>query len=144
VDKGKLAGLAVRTAARHPKPTVKGAKFVVAHRKGILETVRVAKKTQRTAPPIVAQLGSREVQREVAAAIGALRAALHRSSKLGAGKTLKDKRVARLVGEAGSHLAAAMQVEPQRKRHRMRKVVLGVVVGGAVAAVTGRYLSSSA
>jgi hypothetical protein len=138
-----MATLAAKTAVKHPKPTFNSAKFVLKHRQGLLKAVRSAHKARRASPPIFAKVSNPEFQKELASALSALQAAFDRSSKLGPTKTVKDNRVARLVREAGSHLTVALQVEPKRKSHRLRKLALVALVGGVAVAGAQRLAATS-
>jgi hypothetical protein len=55
MNKAKVARLAVQTARRYPKPTVRGAKFAVRHRKGLLQTVRVSRKAREGSQRLIAR-----------------------------------------------------------------------------------------
>src|SRR5690242_614513 len=72
MNKAKVAKLAVKTAKRYPKPTVRGAKFVVPHRKGLVQTVRASRKAREGSERLIARASDPGVRKEVAAAMSAL------------------------------------------------------------------------
>ena len=130
--------MAVKTAVRHPKPALRGARFVVRHRRGLLGVVRGAQRT-RNASPLLAQLSSGDVRGELASSAGALWAALSRSQKVGARKALTDRRVGKHVAAIGSHLTTAVQPSRKQRSHRSRNIAIGaIVVGVALAAMNRR------
>jgi len=47
MNKARVATLAVKTAKRYQKPTVKVAKFAVRHRKGLLQSLRATRKAHQ-------------------------------------------------------------------------------------------------
>jgi hypothetical protein len=128
VDKATVSKLAVKTAIRYPKPTTRGAKLAVRHRKGILQSVRVSRK--------VSDPGFRE---ELATAISALGAAAKRAQKVGATSAVEDRRVRQLINQAASHLMTAVRDEPKPKSHKLRNLaLLGVLAGGTYVALKAR------
>jgi hypothetical protein len=139
MNKATVARLAVKTAARYPKPTVSGAKFVVRHRKGLLQSVRTSRKASKGSQRLIARASEQGFREEVAAAMSALGVAARRAQKMGATSAVEDKRVRELMRQAASHLMTAMREEPKPRSHKLRNLALvGVVAGGAYFALKDR------
>lgn len=141
MNKTKVATLAAKTAARHPKPALRSAKFAVRHRKGLLRTARVTRKTRQAAPRLIARASEPGFRGELGSAAAALAAAAKRSQRVGATKAVKDERVGESLRDVASHLRAAFQEpEPAKpKTHRLRNVALALAVaGGAYVALKRR------
>lgn len=139
MNKAKVAKLAVKTASRYPKPTVRGAKFVVRHRKGVLQSIRASRKASQGTQRLVARASDPGFREEVAAAMSALGVAARRAQKMGATSAVEDKRVRELIRQAGSHLMTAVRDEPKPQSHKLRNLaLLGVLAGGTYVALKVR------
>ena len=139
MNKAKVAKLAVKTAMRYPKPSVNGAKFVVRHRKGLLQSVRTSRKARQGSQRLIARASDPGFREEVAAAMSALGVAAKRAQKMGATNAVEDKRVRELMRQAASHLSIAVRDEPKPQSHKLRNLaLLGVVAGGAYFALKDR------
>lgn len=144
MNKTAVAKLAVKTATRHPKPAVAGAKFVVRHRKGLLRSVRASRKATHGSQRLIARASDPGAREELAAAMSALGVAAKRARKMGATSAVEDKRVRDLVRQAGSHLMTAVRDEPKPRSHRLRNLaVLGVAAGGVLIALKSRKGSAT-
>jgi Holliday junction resolvasome RuvABC DNA-binding subunit len=100
MNKAKVAKLAVKTATRYPKPTVRGAKFVVRHRKGLLQSVRTSRKASQGSQRLIARASDPGFREEVAAAMSALGVAAKRAQKMGGTSAVEDTRVRELIRQA--------------------------------------------
>jgi hypothetical protein len=139
MNKAQVAKLAVKTATRYPKPTVTGAKFVVRHRKGLLQSVRTSRKAKEGSQHLISRASDPRFREEVAAAMSTLGVAARRARKVGATGAVEDKRVRELIGQAASHLMIAVRDEPKPQGHKLRNLtLLGLVAGGAYFALKGR------
>jgi hypothetical protein len=144
MNKAKVAKLAVKTATRHPKPTISGARFVVRHRKGLLQSVRTSRKASQVSQRLTARASDPGFREEVAAAMSALGVAAKRAQKMGATSAVEDKRVSQLMRQAASHLMTAVRNEPKPQSHKLRNLaLLGVVAGGAYFALKGRSATTA-
>ena len=144
MNKATVAKLAVRTATRYPKPTVRGAKFVVRHRKGVVKSVRLSRKASQGSQRLMARASDPGFREEVAAAMSALGVAAKRARKMGATSAVEDKRVRDLMREAASHLMTAVRDEPKPQSHKVRNVaLLGVAAGGAYFALKARSATTA-
>src|SRR5262249_30242266 len=117
MNKAKVAKLAVKTAKHYPKPTVRGAKFVVRHRKGVLQSIRASRKARLGSQRLIARASDPSFREEVAAAMSALGVAAKRAQKVGATSAVEDKRVRELMRQAASHLMTAVRDEPKPQTH---------------------------
>ena len=139
MNKEKVAKLAVKMATRHPKPAVSGARFVVRHRKGLLQSVRTSRKASQVSQRLTVRASDPGFREEVAAAMSALRVAAKRAQKMGATSAVEDKRVRKLMRQAASHLTTAVRDEPKPQSHKLRNLaLLGVVAGAAYVALKDR------
>ena len=139
MNKAKVAKLAAKTAKRYPKPTVRGAKFVVRHRKGLLQTVRASRKARQGSQLLIARASDPAFREEIAGAMSALGVAAKRARKMGATSAVEDKRVRELMRQAASHLMTAVRDEPKPQNHKLRNLtLLGVLAGAAYVAVKAR------
>jgi hypothetical protein len=144
MNKAKVAKLAVRTATRYPKPTVSGARFVVRHRKGLLQSVRMSRKASRGSQRLIARASNPGFREEVAAAMSALGVAAKRAQKMGATSAVEDRRVRELMRQAASHLSTAVRDEQKPRSHKLRNLaLLGVVAGGAYFALKDRSATTA-
>jgi len=144
MKKTKVAKLAAKTAKRYPKPTVNGAKFVVRHRSGLLQSIRVARRASPGMQRLVGRASDPGFRAEVAAAMSALGVAAKRAQKVGATSAVEDKRIRELVKQAASHLRTAVREEPEPESRTLRKlVVLGLLAGGAYVALKNRFGASA-
>jgi hypothetical protein len=144
MNKAKVAKLAVKTATRHPKPTISGARFVVRHRKGLLQSVRTSRKASQVSQRLTARASDPGFREEVAAAMSALGVAAKRAQKMGATSAVEDNRVSQLMRQAASHLMTAVRNEPKPQSHKLRNLaLLGVVAGGAYFALKGRSATTA-
>jgi hypothetical protein len=140
MNKATVATLAVKTATRYPKPTVRGAKFVVRHRKGVLQSIRASRKARQGSQRLIARASDPGFREEVAAAVSALGGAAERAQKRGATSAVEDKRVRELMKQAASHLMTAVREEPKPQSHKLRNLaLLGVLAGGAYVALKDRF-----
>ena len=144
MNKARVAKLAVKTATRYPKPTVRGAKFAVRHRKGLLQSVRTSRKASQGSRRLIARASDPGFREEVAAAMSALGVAAKRAQKMGATSAVEDKRVRELMRQATSHLMTAVRDEPKPQSHKLRNLaLLGVVAGGAYFALKNRSATTA-
>ena len=139
MNKAKVTKLAVKTATHYPRPTIRGAKFMVRHRKGLLQSIRASRKASQGSQRLVARASDPGFREEVAAAMSALRVAAKRAQKMGATSAVEDKRVRKLMRQAASHLTTAVRDEPKPQSHKLRNLaLLGVVAGAAYVALKDR------
>jgi hypothetical protein len=144
MNKATVATLAVKTATRYPKPTVRGAKFVVRHRKGVLQSIRASRKARQGSQRLIARASDPGFREEVAAAVSALGGAAERAQKRGATSAVEDKRVRELMRQAASHLKNAVRDEPKPRSHKLRNLaLLGVMAGGAYFALKDRSATTA-
>ena len=144
MNKAKVAKMAVRTATRYPKPTVRSAKFVVRHRKGLLHSVRASRKARQGSQRLIGRASDPGFREEVAAAMSALGVAAKRAQKMGATSAVEDKRVRELMRQAASHLMTAVRDEPKPQSHKLRNLaLLGVAAGGAYFALKDRSAATA-
>ena len=144
MNKAKVTKLAVKTATRYPKPTISGAKFMVRHRKGLLQSIRASRKASQGSQRLIARASDPGFREEVAAAMSALRVAAKRAQKMGATSAVEDKRVRQLMRQAASHLMTAVRNEPKPQSHKLRNLaLLGVVAGGAYFALKDRSATTA-
>jgi len=140
MNKAKVAKLAVKTAARYPKPTARGAKLAVRHRRGLLQGVRTSRRVSQGSQRLIARASDPGFREEVAAAMSVLGVAAKRARKMGATSAVDDKQVRELMRQAASHLMTAVRDEPKPQSHKLRNLaLLGVVAGGAYFALKDRF-----
>jgi hypothetical protein len=128
----KVAMFAAKKAGRHPKHTLKAARFAVRHRQGLLETAQQAR--------IVARVMDESFRNELLAGLSALQAAAIRTQKVGATKALQDKQVNKLLREAAAHTTAAVQPKPKRRRRVIRTIAVASVAAGVTAIAIRQWL----
>jgi len=144
MNKAKVAKLAVRTATRYPKPTVSGARFVVRHRKGLLQSIRASRKASEGSRRLIARASDPGFRDEVAAAMSTLGVAAKRAQKIGGRSAVEDKRTRELIKQATSHLMTAVREEPKPRSHKLRNLaLLGVLAGGAYVVLKARPASTA-
>jgi hypothetical protein len=144
MNKANVAKLAVKTATRYPKPTVSGARFVVRHRKGLLQSVRTSRKASQGSQRLIARASDPGFREEVAAAMSALGVAAKRAQKMGATSAVEDKRIRELMRQTASHLMTAVRDEPKPQSHKLRNLaLLGVVAGVAYLALKDRFATTA-
>jgi hypothetical protein len=145
MNKARMAKVAVKTARRHPKATVKGARFVVRHRKGLMQTARVSRKARQGSQLFIARASDPGFRDEIGAAVSTLGAAARRARKMGATGAVEDRRVRELVRQAASHLTTAVREEPKPRSHKVRNLAfLGALAGGVYVALKARSAPSGA